>query len=412
MVLYSHPTGNANVRAAVLGLHNAGILNEFHTSVATFPNSFLDYLSKLGPLSEFRRRSFHADLQAVTKMHPFHELGRFASSKAGLHTLIKHETGYFSIDSVYRNLDRAVSKRLRSYSERLKGVYSYEDGAFFTFREAKRLGVPCIYDLPIGYWRVAQTLMDGEKEKWPEWAPTLVGIKNSEEKLERKDKELEMADKIFVASKFTASTLSKFPSALAPVEVIPYGFPPVNAQRSYEKITSNRPLRLLFVGGLSQRKGIADLFEAVKPLEKHIELTLVGRKATDECKPLNDALKRHKWIPTLAHSEVLRLMSQSDVLVFPSLFEGFGLVITEAMSQGTPVITTERTAGPDLINSGVNGWLVEAGSSLALRATIEELLYKPELIENAGYAARKTAGGRPWSVYGSELAASIRQHLV
>jgi glycosyltransferase involved in cell wall biosynthesis len=49
--------------------------------------------------------------------------------------------------------------------------------------------------------------------------------------------------------------------------------------------------------------------------------------------------------------EVLREMQRHDVLVFPSLFEGFGLVIVEAMSQGLPVITTSHTAGPDIIES-------------------------------------------------------------
>ena len=50
-------------------------------------------------------------------------------------------------------------------------------------------------------------------------------------------------------------------------------------------------------------------------------------------------------------------MKEHDVLIFPSLFEGFGLVITEAMAQGTPVITTDRTAGPDVISDNENGCL-------------------------------------------------------
>ena len=100
-------------------------------------------------------------------------------------------------------------------------------------------------------------------------------------------------------------------------------------------------------------------------------------------------------------------MREQDVLVFPSLFEGFGLVITEAMSQGTPVITTDRTAGPDLITHGENGWLIEAGSTEALKQAIEELLYRPEMIESTGRAAMETARLRPWEVYGMELAKAV-----
>src|SRR5206468_9345000 len=97
------------------------------------------------------------------------------------------------------------------------------------------------------------------------------------------------------------------------------------------------------------------------------------------------------WIPSLPHQQILKLMHEHDVLVFPSLFEGFGLVITEAMSQGTPVITTERTVGPDIIDHGQNGWIVEAGSTEALQQAIEELIFKPELVAETGLKAIETA---------------------
>ncbi len=86
------------------------------------------------------------------------------------------------------------------------------------------------------------------------------------------------------------------------------------------------------------------------------------------------------------------------------------MVITEAMSQGTPVITTDRTAGPDLITHNENGWLIEAGSTLALKKCIEELLAKPQQIAEAGKAARETARHRPWEVYGRELAEAVVKH--
>ena len=409
-ILLQHPTGNANVRAAVMGLQEAGLLEGFHTAIATFPGSFLDRISDIGPFSELKRRRFDASLAPLTKMHPWHELGRMIAAKAGLSQLTKHEFGPLSIDAVYHHLDREVA-RVLNLKNGLSAVYAYEDGATCSFRQAKSLGISCLYDLPIGYWRAAQRLMEREKELWPEWAPTLTGIKNSAIKLARKDEELSLSDRIFVASRFTANTLKEFPGQLSTVEVIPYGFPVVSASRDYELNLEKRPLKLLFVGGLSQRKGIANLFEAVEPLKEQISLTVVGRKASEECPALDRALKKHHWIPSLPHAKVLQLMREHDVLVFPSLFEGFGLVITEAMSQGTPVITTDRTAGPDVINPGKNGWLVEAGSTIALRAAIAELLDHPEKIALAGDAAMQTAGNRPWSVYGSELAAAVKRHL-
>lgn len=107
------------------------------------------------------------------------------------------------------------------------------------------------------------------------------------------------------------------------------------------------------------------------------------------------------------HHDLLKLMSEQDLLVFPSLFEGFGLVITEAMSQGTPVITTERTCGPDLIKNGENGWLIDAGSQEALEAQLEQILTRPELLIKVGKAARETARQRPWKSYSNQLSNTI-----
>jgi glycosyltransferase involved in cell wall biosynthesis len=186
--------------------------------------------------------------------------------------------------------------------------------------------------------------------------------------------------------------------------VVPYGFPPVISNREYICANNKRRIKILFVGGLSQRKGIADLFIVAEELKSHIELTVVGRKASEDCTALNIALTKHNWIPSLPHAEILRLMREHDVLIFPSLFEGFGLVISEAMSQGTPVITTERTAGPDLISNDQNGWIIRAGVRDELRASIEKILVNPLLIKSNGKEAMETARLRPWKIYGQDIA--------
>ncbi|WP_299291099.1 glycosyltransferase family 4 protein [uncultured Mucilaginibacter sp.] len=409
-VIISHPTGNAFFRAAALGLYKANMLAGFRTTVATFPGNVFDKLSTFGPFAEFNRRHYDPALAPYTKVWPWHELGRFAATKAGFKNLVKHETGIFSVDGVYQNLDKRVAKSLKQLSaEGTNAVYAYEDGAIFSFREAKKLQLKCLYDLPIGYWRASKRLLEIESERWPEWAATLTGLEDSKEKLERKDEELRLADKIFVASQFTANTLKDYPGKLAPVEVIPYAFPPVASSRNYDLGSVSKPLKLLFVGGLSQRKGIADLFAVADKLKNHVELTVIGKKSTDLCPALNAALAKYRWIPSLPHHKILELMREHDVLVFPSLFEGFGLVITESMSQGTPVITTDRTAGPDLIKHGENGWLVEAGSTEALQKSIEELLSKKSIIAEIGRQAMDTASKRTWEVYGIELAKSINK---
>ncbi|HEY4326578.1 MAG TPA: glycosyltransferase family 4 protein [Mucilaginibacter sp.] len=390
-----------------MGLFDAGILSGFRTTVATFPGNVFDRMGALSLFSEFKRRQYNPVLEPLTKAWPWRELRRFAVTKSGLHRYIQNNKEFYNVDGVYQDLDKRVADSLKIANKNgTDAIYAYEDGALLSFIEAKRLGMKCLYDLPTGYWRTVRKIMDIERERRPEWESTLTGLDDTTAKLARKDEELRLADRIFVASSFVANTLKDYPGKLASVEIIPYGFPPVCSSREYAPIRQ-RPVKLLYVGKLSQMKGIAELFAAVDAFGTRVELTLVGRKVGQECAALEAALAKHRWIPSLPHPEILKIMREHDVLIFPSLLEGFGLVITEAMSQGTPVITTERTAGIDLINHSENGWIADAGSVDSLQMNIENILTKPDLIKETGRLAMEAANNRPWGVYEQELVQSI-----
>lgn len=404
-ILLSHPTGNANVRGALEAFRKHGLLESFHTCVACFQDSLLYHLSK-GPLKDFKRREFDKELQARTFVYPWRELGRMASAKLGLNSMTRHEKGYFCIDAVCQSLDAHVARYIERRNIQIDAIYAYEDCALSSFQAAHKYGKTCYYELPIGYWRAMHSLLEEEREKNPDWAVTLGGLQDSKAKLERKEQELILADRIFVASTFTKQTLELYPGKLSDIMVLPYGFPPVNLQREYAPIKGMK-IKALFVGGLSQRKGISYLFEAVRGLEKVVDLTIVGGGAIGQCPALKKALEKVHYIPSLPHSEILNLMATQDLLVFPSLFEGFGLVITEAMSQGTPVITTERTCGPDIITNGQNGWIVPAGTAEPIKEIVEQLITHPHRLQSVGQAARQTALAYSWACYGDNLVRAV-----
>jgi glycosyltransferase involved in cell wall biosynthesis len=406
-VIISHPTGNANVRYVALALAQYKLLSSFYTCIAVFKGSLLHRIS-VGPLKEFLKRSFAPELRSYTHMRPLKELGRMVALKLGKRNWIKQEEGVFSVDAIYRDLDNHVSKMINGQA----GVYAYEDGALQSFEVAKSKGIICLYDLPIGYWRSMRQLLEVEKNNRPDWAVTLTGFNDSLVKLQRKDSELALADHIFVASSFTKKTLEQYPGKLSTIQVVPYGFPPVFDNKIYTSPDSSKPLKILFVGGLSQRKGIANVFEAVEYLGKDkIELTVVGLKSAQNCEPLEKGLAKCNYIPSLPHAEILELMQTQDVFVFPSLFEGFGLVITESMSQGLPVIATDRTIAPDIINHGENGWIVEPGSTASLISCLEDILSDRSQLKKCGEAAIQTAKNRPWEKYGLDMANAISDVL-
>lgn len=405
MILVSHPTGNANVRNAARALDEAGALGEFWTSVAWSPDSALARLLPRPIAAELARRSFEGLPAERIRTTPLRELARLANSRLGHPWLTRHEHGLFSVDAVYRSLDRAVARRIEKGAP-MEAVYAVEDGALHTFTAAARAGWGRIYELPIGYWRAAQQLYREEAEREPAWAPTLTGMNDSAAKLERKDRELAAAETVLVPSEFTRRTLELAPARPAHVHVIPFGGPAVLSAPTSPPPSKGK-LRVLFVGALGQRKGLSYLLEAVRPLGQAVELTLIGRKTNDDCAPLNDAVKTHRWLPSLPHHELLAEMARHDVLAFPTLFEGFALVILEALSRGLAVITTENSGSGDTIRSGENGFLIPIRSAQAIEEKLELLARDRALLEAMKAAALRTAESSTWAAYRRRLAETL-----
>ena len=407
-MLVAHPTGNTYTRSTALALDEAGLLTEFWTCVnwrddRSFARALPDRVRR-----QLRRRSFSELSSAKVHSAPLRELGRNLAHAAGWGWPTRHETGPCSIDAVYRSLDRRVARRLHE-TQGLSGVYVPEDGALASLAATREAGIAGIYELPIGYWRASEEIYRDERERKPEWAATLTGVLDSQEKLARKDEELRLAGRVVVASSFTRRTLELAPSIGGPIDLVPYGAPSPIEQ--LPERTRNGPLRILFVGQLSQRKGISDLFDAVAPLGNAITLTVVGRKTSQECRPLDAALTHHRWISSLPHDELLEEMSRHDVLVFPSVFEGFGLVILEAMSRGLVVIATPNTAAPEIITDGADGFIVPIRDPAAIQERIEWLLDDRERLGSMQQEALSTARRHTWAQHRSRTCEVVRDAI-
>jgi glycosyltransferase involved in cell wall biosynthesis len=167
-------------------------------------------------------------------------------------------------------------------------------------------------------------------------------------------------------------------------------------------------LRVLFVGALSQAKGLGYLLEAVAPLERDIEFTLIGRRVSPAV-PLSSLLDKYRWIPSLPHDELLQEMSRHDVLVLPSLHEGFGLVMTEAMGQGLVVIATPHTGASDLITDSRDGFVVPIRSAVAIEEKLALLLRDRDRLRAMQEEARNKALVWTWENYRQRLVRLTRE---
>ena len=403
-----HATGNANVRQAALAFQEAGILAGFHTTIAWRRGGVVDRLLPGGLRGEFRRRSFEGIPPELIHAHPRRELVRLLAMKQGWSGLTRHETGRFSFDAVAWELERVVAKELKA-GPQLDAVYCYDTCARDIFEAAKERGIKCIFDQPTGYYRASLKIIEEERELRPEWASTLSGIRDSADKFARKDREIGLADAIVVASSFTERTLKEYPQAIAtPVFRVPYGAPAVGEPKQAAR--RGGPLRVLYVGQMGHRKGLGYLLDAMDLLAVPATLTLLGRPI-DVPPVLKRALERHRWIETAAHGEVLRLMREHDVLAFPSLFDGFGLVMLEAMAQGTPVIATPNTGAPDFLEDGRDGFLVPIRSAEAIAERLTRLAEDRELLAEMSEAARQKAAKCTWDEFRRGLVEAVAAAL-
>jgi starch synthase len=407
VILLSHPTANQNVRQAALAFAEAGLLEEFWTCVNWKEGGVLDHVFAYAPRIQrrLRRRSFPAELAPFIRTHSWREWGRQAAGLLDWRRLTRDERDPFSVDAVYLGLDSRVSARVKS-GLTMKAVYAYDGGALATFRAARERGVTCIYEHPTIYWRMVREFQREEAELCPEWAPTLEALADSDEKLARKDEELALADLVITASTFARDSVACAPGLKAPIRVIPYGTQP--SAPSLSRPPASGKLRVLFVGALSQAKGLGYLLEAVGHLGPEIDFTLIGCRISPAV-PAPGVLVRHRWIPSLSHAGLLGEMTQHDVLVLPSLHEGFGLVLSEAMSQGLVVITTPHTAGPDLITNGIDGFLVPIRSSAAIEEALTHLLRDRNRLAVMQEAALRKAQALSWENYRQRLGQLVRE---
>ena len=407
MILLAHPTGNQNVRQTASALVEAGILFEFWTCVNWRENGLFDRLCAVAPgfRNQLRRRSFPPEVTPFIRTHGFREWGRQIAGVLDWHVLVRDGRSLFNIDAVYRSLDHQVARRLNA-SRAIKAIYGYDGGALESFRAAKKRGLVCIYEHPIVHWRLAQELQREEAELKPEWAPTLGALRDSEEKLACKDEELALADVVITPSRFAKESLVHAATLTAPVEVISYGTIP--SSRMISRPAAKGKLRVLFVGGLTQAKGLGYLLDAAELVRKEVELTLVGHRVSPEM-PRPATLERYRWIASLSHPDLLEEMARHDVLVLPSLNEGFGLVLSEAMAQGLTVIATPNTAGPDLFTDGVEGFLVPIRSSEAIAKKLLLLHDDRDCLAAMQKAAWRRAMTNSWENYRQRLIAVARE---
>jgi glycosyltransferase involved in cell wall biosynthesis len=216
------------------------------------------------------------------------------------------------------------------------------------------------------------------------------------EDFDRLVEETRMAACTLAASSFTRQTLEENGIDAGSINVVPYGIDRSRFKPSKVRPSTGGKLKLLFVGTISQRKGIKYLLEALRLVgPANVELTVCGRVV--DSLPLFKSFGSEVTVqPSVSAVELLQAYRSADLFVFPSVVEGFGQVLLESLACGLPVLTTTRTAAPDLIRPGIEGFIVEPCRSDALAERIEWALANRSQLIDMRQEARRTAATFTW----------------
>ena len=404
--LLFHPSVAPFVQQAARALYEAGQLEQFVTTVRDDPSSARQRLfCALGRMmgtdlrSQFRRRAVTEIPAHCVKSHPWGELLRLATGRLDrdgrLTDMIWERTEI--------GFDRRVARKLH---RGLTGVYGYEHSSLATFLQARSLGLRVIYDVPAPESEFVHELLGRELDRFPEMRTAYhrhTAIRE-ERRLARRRAEWKCADVIIAASQFTRDSYVQAGLDVTRVRIIPYGAPPPVTSAVAPTPNNTAPLTFLWAGTFSIRKGAHYLLEAWRAgrFGQHARLLVFGTVMLPDriTKPLPEGVEFRGSVP---RAELMEFYHRRDALVFPTLCDGFGMVVTESWSQGLPVITTHNAGAADLIKPGKNGLLIEPASVDALVGALDWCTSHREELCAMRTEALATATAWQWQDYRQAL---------
>jgi glycosyltransferase involved in cell wall biosynthesis len=220
----------------------------------------------------------------------------------------------------------------------------------------------------------------------------------------REEAEYAMADRIVVLSSFARESFLSEGESPERICLLPLGAsteafsPQVGVvEERCRRILAGEPLRILQVGNLCFRKGFWDMAEIVKALEASFRFRFVG-PILPEVRPLIASLQsRADFVPREPENALPRHYSWGDLFIFPTLEDGFAVVLAQAAMSGLPILTTPNCAGTDLVKEGQTGFVLPIRSSASF---VEKLQWcDMHRVELAAMVRRVASDFRPrdWS---------------
>jgi starch synthase len=387
-VLLTHP-GTQYSRYLARQLHKHGLLYQFETGIAFGNDSWQAKLISYLPASvknKLSNRIIHGVPNKLIKLHYLEEIKALRALKSGK----KNEDVFFERNTNFQNniSDKTIQEA--------DVVIGFDTSSWILAKRCKQLSKPFILDVSIAHPYEKRAVYQDILKQYPDWAFALE--QKDQKMIDLELLEMELADKIVVASTFSKNSLINQGIAKDKIYVNPYGtdldfFKPVEKH--------NTTVNFVFVGLVDARKGIPVLLDTWKKMPKNkAQLTLIGPISKTAEALINQTAPDITIKGRMPYDELPGLLADQDVLVFPSYFEGFALVIPECMAAGLTVISTPATCAPDVIDDGVNGYIIPCGDADLLAEKMLNLINSPALLKKMQANALNKAQQLTWDAYG------------
>jgi len=353
--------GSRERYAIPLALQEAGCLTRLYTDIYVPA-----WISGLGG-ADFLPSSVRALLGRNHPCLPFNMVSSQFSLGLEYRIKTRKARSLFELQELAENYGRQFSFTVGQHLKNENALIAFTGEALESFNACERKGVKKILD-QVDPGLFEWELVESEISKYPSWGESSENSSWSKSFEKRVESELELADHIIVNSEYSAESL-RYWGVGKNVTVLPIPSS-VNRKRK-DKINTSKPLKVLFLGFLSLRKGVHIALKAIDLLVKkgfEVQLILAGLCLIEPSK-LNEYEGNHYLGPVPA-SAVPELIDSCDVLLFPTLSDGFGMVQVEAISRGIPVITTKNSAA--IIVNNESGFIVPASDVEAVARCVEK----------------------------------------
>lgn len=267
-----------------------------------------------------------------------------------------------------------------------ESVYAFVQVGFEALEWAKARGIPTILDNPNGHIRgFAQVYRDESKK----WLGTTYHGHPTRAMVERVEREYELADRIRVSSSWAKASMVAYG---VPADKIFICRQPVNRVRftpPANRLPAEGPLRVVYVGSLDLRKGFVYMFRAGRTVgAERISFELVGGTVDRGSKRVA-ARGRAGLNVRFNPGDPVAAYQRAEIFVLPSLEDGFGFVVAEAMACGLPVVVTDQCGAAEWVKPGATGWVIPAGDADALARVFEDAITRRTELPAMGQAARQ-----------------------